>query len=238
MKPALLSAVLGLTLLAVLYAAEEENKEAAPKLELKTLKDKASYAIGQNIGRSFKAQKLDLDLKLLVKGMEDVTTGAKPLLTPAEVQETMMAFQQEMMTKQTPGKKADAEKNKKDGETFLAANKAKPGVVTLPSGLQYKILTEGKGDKPKATDTVKTHYRGTLIDGTEFDSSYSRNEPTEFPVGGVIKGWTEALQLMPVGSKWQLFIPSDIAYGPNGAGEDIGPNATLIFEIELLEIVK
>jgi FKBP-type peptidyl-prolyl cis-trans isomerase FklB len=132
--------------------------------------------------------------------------------------------------------KVVGEKNVKEGETFLAANKKKEGVVTLPSGLQYKILKTGDGPKPTKDQTVKCHYRGTLIDGTEFDSSYKRGEPTEFPVGQVIKGWTEALQLMPVGSKWQLFIPSDLAYGPNGAGQMIGPNVTLIFDIELISI--
>jgi FKBP-type peptidyl-prolyl cis-trans isomerase FklB len=132
--------------------------------------------------------------------------------------------------------KEAADKNKAEGEAFLAANKSKEGIVTLPSGLQYKILTEGKGPKPTAADTVVCNYRGTLINGTEFDSSYKRGEPATFPVGGVIKGWTEALQLMPVGSKWQLFIPSGMAYGERGAGADIGPNATLIFEVELISI--
>jgi FKBP-type peptidyl-prolyl cis-trans isomerase len=126
--------------------------------------------------------------------------------------------------------------NKKEGEAFLAANKSKPGVVTLPSGLQYKILTAGTGPKPTATDSVNCNYRGTLIDGKEFDSSYKRGKPVTFPVTGVIKGWTEALQLMPVGSKWQLFIPSDLAYGDRGAGADIGPGATLVFEVELISI--
>lgn len=144
----------------------------------------------------------------------------------------MMAFQQEMSSKM----KNLAEKNTKEGEAFLEANKKKSGVITLPSGLQYKILKEGNGAKPTATQTVKCHYRGTLIDGKEFDSSYKRGEPTEFPVGGVIKGWTEALQLMPVGSKWELYIPSTLAYGERGAGQTIGPNAVLIFEIELLSI--
>jgi FKBP-type peptidyl-prolyl cis-trans isomerase FklB len=148
----------------------------------------------------------------------------------------MMNFQKEMMAKQGERKKGQAEKNKKEGEEFLTLNKNKPDVITLPSGLQYKVVTKGSGEKPKLTDTVTTQYRGTLIDGTEFDSSYSRGEPATFQVNGVIKGWTEALQLMAVGSKWQLFIPSVLAYGEGGAGNDIGPNATLIFEIELISI--
>jgi FKBP-type peptidyl-prolyl cis-trans isomerase len=144
--------------------------------------------------------------------------------------------QTELRKKQDEKKHAAGEANKKDGDAFLAANKGKEGVVTLPSGLQYKILTAGKGPKPTADDSVVCNYRGTLINGTEFDSSYKRGEPATFPVGGVIKGWTEALQLMPVGSKWQLFVPSDLAYGERGPSPEIGPNSTLIFEVELLSI--
>ena len=147
-----------------------------------------------------------------------------------------MEFEQNLRTKMDSKKKEAGDKNTKEGKAFLEANAKKPGVKVLPSGLQYKVITEGSGTSPKATDVVKTHYRGTLINGKEFDSSYARKEPAEFPVNGVIKGWTEALQLMKPGAKWQLFIPSDLAYGPQGAGADIGPNATLIFEVELLSV--
>ena len=161
---------------------------------------------------------------------------AKTLLSDKEAQEVMMTFQKEQMAKLNENARKLGEKNKKEGETFLAENKKKPGVVTLPSGLQYKILKEGTGRNPKATDTVVTHYRGTLLDGKEFDSSYKRGEPATFPLNGVIRGWTEALQLMKPGAKWQLFIPPQLAYGERGAGQDIGPNATLIFEVELIAI--
>ena len=157
-------------------------------------------------------------------------------MTEAEAQAVLTQLQADMRKKQEEKTQQAGEANQKEGEAFLAANKAKPGVVTLPSGLQYKILKEGTGPKPTATDSVVCNYQGTLINGTEFDSSYKRGEPATFPVNGVIKGWTEALQLMPVGSKWQLFIPPDLAYGARGAGADIGPNATLIFEVELLSI--
>ena len=150
----------------------------------------------------------------------------------------MTELQGQVRERMEAKRKQDTETNKKEGDTFLAANKAKPGVTTLPSGLQYKVLKEGTGPKPTPTDTVECNYRGTLIDGKEFDSSYKRGEPATFPVTGVIKGWTEALQLMPVGSKWQLVLPPDLAYGERGAGADIGPNATLVFEVELLSIVK
>jgi len=158
------------------------------------------------------------------------------VMTEAEAQTALMQLQAEARKKQEEKMQQTGEANQKEGEAFLAANKSKPGVVTLPSGLQYKILKEGTGPKPVATDSVACNYRGTLINGTEFDSSYKRGEATTFPVNGVIKGWTEALQLMPVGSKWQLFISPDLAYGPRGAGADIGPNATLIFEVELVSI--
>jgi FKBP-type peptidyl-prolyl cis-trans isomerase FklB len=157
-------------------------------------------------------------------------------MSDKDMETTMTAFQKEMMAKMDAKQKIDGEKNKKDGEAFLTANKKKDGVITLTSGLQYKIIKKGDGAKPTASQTVRCNYRGTFIDGKEFDSSYKRGEPAEFPVGQVIKGWVEALQLMPVGSKWQLFIPSDLAYGPNGQGQMIGPNATLIFDIELVSV--
>ena len=205
-------------------------------LALQTQKDKASYAIGLNIGRSMHKGSVDIDPNILLRGLKDGLAGAKPLLTDDEAKATMTAFEADLRKKQEAKNLALAEANKTQGAAFLAENKTKEGVVTLPSGLQYKILTEGTGPKPTSTDIVVCNYKGTLLDNTEFDSSYKRGRPATFQVGQVIKGWTEALQLMPVGSKWQLFIPSDLAYGQRGAGTDIGPNATLIFEVELLSI--
>lgn len=200
-------------------------------------KDKASYSIGLNIGTNMKRQGLDLNAAMIGKGFADAFSGEKPLMTEEEMKQTMQAFQSEMQTKMMAKHKEQGDKNKVSGEKFLEENKKKDGVVTLPSGLQYKVITAGKGEKPKASDTVETNYRGTLVDGTEFDSSYKRKETATFPVTGVIPGWTEALQLMPVGSKWQLFIPSNLAYGEN-APPEIGANSTLIFEVELLGIKK
>jgi FKBP-type peptidyl-prolyl cis-trans isomerase FklB len=206
-------------------------------LILKTQKDKASYAIGLNIGKSMHKDSVDVDPAILLRGLKDGLAGSKPLLTDDEARASMVALQTDLRKKQEEKMLVQGEANKKIGEAFLAENKTKDGVVTLPSGLQYKILTEGTGPKPAATDTVICNYRGTLLDNTEFDSSYKRGQPATFPVGGVIKGWTEALQLMPVGSKWQLFIPSELAYGARGgAGGGIGPNATLVFEVELMSI--
>jgi len=180
---------------------------------------------------------VDVDPNILLRGMKDGLAGAKPLLTDDEAKATMVALQADLRKKQEEKMQAEAEVNKTKGEAFLADNKTKQGVVTLPSGLQYKILTEGTGPKPAVTDTVVCNYKGTLLDNTEFDSSYKRGQPATFPVSGVIKGWTEALQLMPVGSKWQLFIPSELAYGARGGpGGGIGPNATLVFEVELMSI--
>jgi FKBP-type peptidyl-prolyl cis-trans isomerase len=211
------------------------NKPTAV-LSLKTQKDKFSYALGMNLGKSLHQQSVEVDPNILARGLKDALTGGKTLLSDDEARATLTAAQAEVRAKQQERMQAAGATNKKDGETFLAANKTKDGVVTLPSGLQYKILTAGTGPKPTASDTVVCNYRGTLINGTEFDSSYKRGQPATFPVGGVIKGWTEALQLMPVGSKWQLVIPADLAYGDRGAGADIGPGATLIFEVELLSI--
>jgi FKBP-type peptidyl-prolyl cis-trans isomerase FklB len=206
-------------------------------LTLKTQKDKASYAIGLNIGKSMHKDSVDVDTAILLRGLKDGLAGTKPLLTDDEARATMVALQADLRKKQEEKMLVQGEANKKEGETFLADNKTKDGVVTLPSGLQYKILKEGTGPKPTAADTVVCNYKGTLIDNTEFDSSYKRGQPATFPVGGVIKGWTEALQLMPVGSKWQLFIPSDLAYGARGGpGGGIGPNAALVFEVELISI--
>jgi FKBP-type peptidyl-prolyl cis-trans isomerase FklB len=209
---------------------------AEENLVLKNQKDKVSYIIGMEIGKNFKKQSIDIDPDILTKGIKDAISVGKPLLTDQEIQENMVTFQKEMMAKQEELAKKLGENNKKEGEVFLAENKKKDGVKTLPSGLQYKVVKAGTGKKPKLTDTVTTQYRGTLIDGTEFDSSYRRGQPVSFQVTGVIPGWTEALQLMEEGAKWQLFIPPNLAYGERGAGRDIGPNATLIFEIELVSI--
>jgi len=210
-------------------------KPATP-LTLKTQKDKLSYAIGMNIGAGMKKDGLDIDPTILSQGVKDALAGTKPLMTETEAQTVMTEFRTELMKKKQEAAQHVSEANKQEGQQFLAANKSKEGVVTLPSGLQYKILKEGTGPKPTAADTVTVNYRGTLINGTEFDSSYKRNEPATFGVNQVIKGWTEALQLMPVGSKWQLFIPSDLAYGERSPGAEIGPNSTLIFDVELLSI--
>jgi FKBP-type peptidyl-prolyl cis-trans isomerase FklB len=183
-----------------------------------------------------KRQSIDIDPDILAQGIKDVFAGGKLLLTEEEFRNTMENFRKDMMAKQKMQMQEISDKNKKEGEEFLAENKNKEGVITLPSGLQYKVIKEGDGNLPKATDTVTVHYRGTLIDGTEFDSSYGRGEPATFPVNGVIPGWTEALQLMKAGSKWQLFIPSNLAYGERGAGGRIGPNSTLVFDVELLSI--
>ena len=209
---------------------------------LKTQKDKTSYAIGMNIGAGvaakLKQQPLDVDQAVLLRGFKDALAGSKTLLTEEEERTVLTQLSTEARKKQEEQMKVAADANKKVGDEFLAANKTKDGVVTLPSGLQYKILTEGTGPKPTPADTVTCNYRGTLINGTEFDSSYKRGQPASFPVTGVIKGWTEALQLMPVGSKWQLFVPPDLGYGDRGADprSGIGPGAALIFEVELLSI--
>ena len=210
--------------------------KSSSTLVLKTQKDKFSYALGMNLGTSLHRQSVEVDPNIVAQGLRATLAGGKTLLTQEEAQAALMAVQNELRKKQQEKMQVAGEANKKEGDAFLAANKAKEGVVTLPSGLQYKILTAGTGPKPSATDSVVCNYRGTLINGTEFDSSYKRGQPATFPVNGVIKGWTEALQLMPVGSKWQLFVPSSLAYGERGAGGDIGPDATLIFEVELLSI--
>jgi len=211
-------------------------------LTLKTQKDKFSYALGMKMGQNLGKQSVPVDSAILARGLRDGLAGGKTLLTDEEaaaalktVQDDLRAKQQAKMQQAEEANKKVAEANKKEGEAFLAENKAKDGVVTLPSGLQYKILTAGTGPKPATSDSVVCNYRGTFINGTEFDSSYKSGQPATFPVTGVIKGWTEALQLMPVGSKWQLFVPSDLAYGDHGR-PGIAPASTLIFEVELLSI--
>jgi FKBP-type peptidyl-prolyl cis-trans isomerase len=206
---------------------------AAP---LQTPKQKASYAIGQNIGKGLKKDEVDVDSASLARGIRDAILGNKSLLTDEEAKAALMALATEVRTKQQIKLDQIGAANKKEGAEFLASNKTKDGVVTLPSGLQYKVEKEGNGPKPATGDKVTCNYSGTLIDGKEFDSSYKRGQPVTFAVGEIIKAWNEALQLMPVGSKWQLFVPPDLAYGDKGAGQDIGPNSTLIFEVELLSI--
>ena len=225
LKAAPIAAAL-LASLATPALAADDPMMADPKLTL-------SYAVGLQIGGAWKNQDVDFDVDAVARGIRDQLAG-KPLLTENDTRSVIMAFQTELRAKQEEKRKVQADKNAAEGKAFLEANKAKPGVVTLPSGLQYKVLQDGHGEIPKSTDRVSCHYKGTLIDGTEFDSSYKNNKPAEFAVTGVIKGWTEALQLMKVGSKWQLFIPAELAYGPSGRGGKIGPNAVLVFELELL----
>jgi len=209
---------------------------AADAPELKGDKEKVSYSIGMDIGGNLRRGSVEVDPDVLAKGLKDSYVGGKTLLTEDQARQAIEDFQKTLMARKAEEMQKLSEKNKADGEKFLAENAKKEGVKSLPSGLQYKEITPGKGKSPKATDTVTTHYRGTLIDGTEFDSSHKRGEPISFPVSGVIAGWTEALQLMKEGAKWQLFIPSNLAYGERGAGRDIGPNATLIFEVELISV--
>ncbi|HJW81031.1 MAG TPA: FKBP-type peptidyl-prolyl cis-trans isomerase [Acidiferrobacterales bacterium] len=204
---------------------------AADKPELKTEPEKNGYSVGYDLGRSIHRQLADVDAESMARGLKDAMAGAPSALPEQEMQQRFMTVRQESARK-------IAEKNKKDGEAFLARNKGEKGVKTTASGLQYKIITAGKGKQPTAEDTVTVNYRGMLIDGTEFDSSYKRNQPATFPVKGVIPGWTEALQLMKEGSKWMLYLPSTIAYGERSAGNLIGPNSALIFEVELLSINK
>jgi FKBP-type peptidyl-prolyl cis-trans isomerase len=208
---------------------------AQDKSALKDQKDRASYSIGHDIGSTFKKQNVDLNPEAILAGMKDALAG-KDALSKDERDKVLEAFTKEMTDKQAAASKEAAAKNAAEGEKFLAENKKKEGVKVTASGMQYKVLKEGTGPMPKETDTVVTNYKGTLIDGTEFDSSYKRGEPASFPVNRVIKGWTEALQMMKTGSKYELVIPANLAYGERGAGREIGPNSTLIFEVELLSI--
>lgn len=233
---------IGLALLIVLiisafcFAEVKKTVQPTASVTLKDQRDKVSYSIGLNLGKSLKKQEVDVDPKLLFKGISDGLSDAKPLLTDDEIKAVFAAFQKEMNDKRNERQKQLAAKNKTAGDAFLAANKTKEGVVTLPSGLQYKILTAGTGPSPIATDTVTVNYKGSLVDGTEFDSSYKHGKPINIPVSGIIPGWTEAMKLMRVGAKWQLFIPANLAYGEQGNGQTIGPNAGPIFEVELLGI--
>jgi FKBP-type peptidyl-prolyl cis-trans isomerase FklB len=212
------------------------SKSTAAPVALKTDNDKQSYAMGMNLGIGLHKQGMALNPTLVARGMKDAMNGSKTAMTEEEARAAIQQLQGSVRKNMEAKAHEEGLTNRKEGDAFLAENKSKPGVVTTPSGLQYKVLTEGTGPKPTANDTVTCNYRGTLINGQEFDSSYKRGTPASFPVGGVIKGWTEALQMMPVGSKWQLFIPPDLAYGDRGAGSDIGPGETLIFEVELLSI--
>lgn len=223
--------VLGVLFLASLVSAEEKGT-------LKSQKEKFSYSMGVDTGQKLQNFPIEVDVDLFINGIKDVFSKSKILMTEKELQETLMDLQKEIKAKLEVRMKELGEKNKKEGDLFLAENKKKEGVVTLPSGLQYKVVKEGTGEKPTDADTVTVHYRGTLIDGTEFDSSYGRGNPATFPVKGVIPGWTEALKLIKEGAKWQVFIPSNLAYGERGSGPRIGPNAALIFEVELIAIQK
>ena len=231
----------------VLFAAAPAIAGKDKKAELKTERDKTSYAVGYNTGvglsRNIEAQSIDIDLTIVLRGIKDAFAKAEPQLPEEEIRAVLQALQQDLdakrkqaMAKQQETMKEAGEKNKAEGAKFLAENAKKAGVKVLPSGLQYKVLAGGKGKKPAVTDTVTVHYRGTLIDGTEFDSSYKRNEPATFALNQVIKGWTEGLQLIKEGGKIQLFIPSDLGYGERGAGGQIGPNAVLLFEVELVAV--
>ncbi len=225
-----LCAWLALGFCGALSAADEK-----PAAQFKDSREKISYSLGVNIANSMRMQGADVDVEQVAAGMRDVL-GGKAKLTEQEVRETLMAWQQELRAKRTEKQKAEGEVNRKAGEEWLANNAKKPGVKTMPDGLQYKVLVAGKGAKPKPGDSVSAHYKGTLTDGTEFDSSYSRGQPLTIPVMGVIPGWQEALTNMSVGDKWELYIPGNLAYGERGSPPKIPSNATLIFEMELLGI--
>jgi FKBP-type peptidyl-prolyl cis-trans isomerase FklB len=209
---------------------------AADSAAPQTMQDKVSYIIGYNIGRNLARDGVQVNTDQVLAGLKAGVSGAKPVMSSEESQQIMEAFQQQMMAKQQAAQASAGKAAKVEGAAFLAANGKKAGIKTTASGLQYQVIKEGNGKAPKLTDKVTTHYRGTLIDGKQFDSSYDRGQPATFPVNGVIAGWTEALQLMKEGAKWKLFIPSDLAYGERGAGNDIPPHSTLVFDIELIKV--
>lgn len=228
---------LALGLFACGVSAQEAPATApAPASSIKTPKDKLSYAIGMEMGKGVKAQGLDIDVNVMFEGLKDAISGAKPQMSDADLKTIINGVQDDIRQKQMQAMEQAAIDNKRDGDAFLAENTKKEGVVTLPSGLQYKILTAGQGKKPLETDTVLCNYKGTFLDGTEFDSSAEGGKPVPIDIKGIIPGMKEALLLMPVGSKWQIVIPAALAYGDHGAANVIGPNATLIFEIELVSI--
>jgi FKBP-type peptidyl-prolyl cis-trans isomerase FklB len=234
-----MKSTLGTATVLVLVAiaiGQEQQVSSQSAQRLNTERAKLSYALGMDLGRQLREKKVDVDPSLFSRGLADALTGGTLLLTEKESQVLVSALQEKLQRQEFAKVALTAERNARDGEAFLDANKSKSGVVALASGLQYRVLKAGAGAKPTIDDTVTCHYRGTFIDGTEFDSSYSRGEPFTAPLRNVIKGWSEALQLMPVGSKWQLVVPSELAYGSRGAGGRIGPNSTLIFEIELMSI--
>ena len=223
--------LLMLLTVAVTTSGCDAVKKITSSTKLDKDEDKVSYAIGQQIGSSIKSQGIKVNTAVLAASIDDVLKGTPSRLKPEEMQAAMVKMREGMMAKQ----EAEGKENLAKGEKFLEENKKKPNVKVTASGLQYEVVSTGKGRSPKDTDVVKVHYKGTLIDGTQFDSSYDRNEPAEFPVGGVIKGWTEALQMMKAGDKWKLTIPSELAYGPQGR-PGIPPNSVLAFDVELLEI--
>ena len=225
MKKLIFGTIVSLGLASVVSAADTNL--------LSDTQSRVSYAIGMMLGHNWQQQGLEVNPDIAARAIKDIQAGGPTLLTQAEMQQTLTSFQQEFRATQQKKQAELGLKNKAAGEAFLAENKTKPGVITLPDGLEYQVITNGSGPTPTANDTVTVHYRGTLIDGTEFDSSYKRGQPAEFPVGGVIRGWTEALEKMTVGSKWRLFIPSELAYGERGQN-GIPPNSALIFEVELL----
>lgn len=235
MKTNRLSLMIMLTGLVLTGCKESAEAPSAPPVALDTDEQKVSYIMGMNIGSQISSDDFELDMDTFTLGISDAFSGAEPRLSEEEVRTTIESFQADMAAKQEAEIKKLAEANQKEGEAFLAEKAAAEGVVVLESGLQYKVLEAGTGPKPSPENTVEVHYRGTLIDGTEFDSSYKRGVPAQFGVTQVIPGWTEALQLMPEGSRWELYIPSDLAYGPGGTGGAIGPNQTLVFEVELLQ---
>lgn len=216
---------------------KSENPDAtADNVKLETLRDKNSYAIGYSIGQNLKPIINDIDLGIIYQGMKDAAINGKGKMTDEELRQTMMEFQKGMMERQQEENKVKSEKNKADEEKFLAENAKQEGVKTLESGLQYLVLQEGTGANPTIEDRVKVHYRGTLLDGTEFDSSYGKGEPAIFPLKHMIQGWKEGIPLMKVGAKYKFFIPAKLAYGEQSRGPKLGPNSTLIFEVELLGI--
>ena len=223
-------------MLTSLAGCTPEEASSASELKLDTSKNRISYTIGVNIGQDFKSQNMDVDPDLLLMGLKDTLSGKELQLTEEEMVQEIQNFQQEMQAKMAAEMEVKAAENKASGEAFLAENAKQEGVVVTESGLQYKIIEPGQGDSPGPADVATVHYRGTLIDGTQFDSSYDRGQPASFPVGGVIPGWSEALQLMKPGAKWQLVIPAELAYGERGAGQDIGPNSTLLFDVELISV--